>query len=258
MHTIKIDRTIFQLPSSIDELNTEQIKSLLRCKFADFTDIAKQTAFLYAILSYKQNKALSLCNDVQFAQILGCLNWFQNPFPDKPLFEKFEFEGTEYFAPQEKMQNSCIAEFVVCDNTLQSYESDALYLEKLTAFLFRPIDKTKIFGDRRVKMNTDQTIETAKAFQKLDMSYKLAALSFFMATKEYISEVYAQAFEDDGEGEDLGGGWAYTLMTVAETKTFGTLEDVKFTNLHEVLQFLVKKKKEYQAQKRQQEKASRR
>ncbi len=258
MHTIKIDKTKIQLPSSIDELNTEQIKSLLRCKFAEFTDIAKQTAFLYAILSNRQNKALSLCNDVQFSQILACLNWFQNPLPDKPLFENFEFEGAEYFAPQEKMQSSCIAEFVVCDNILQSYENDTLYLEKLTAVLFRPIDKSKIFGDRRVKMNTDQTFETAKAFQKLDISYKLAALSFFMAVKEYVATVYQQAFEDDGDGEDLGGGWAYTLMTVAETKTFGTLEDVKFTNLHEVLQFLVKKKKEYQAQKRQQEKASRR
>jgi len=258
MHKILINKTTFQLPSSLAELNMEQRKLLLRCRFAEFTDLAKQTAFLDALLTTKQHKAVSLCNDVQFSQILGCLNWFQNPLTAKPLFEKFEFEGTDYVAPQEKMQSSCIAEFVVCDNLLQSYESDSLYLEKLTAVLFRPIDNAILYGDRRVKMNTDQTFETAKAFQKLDISYKLAALSFFMATKEYISDVYAQAFEEDGDGEDLGGGWGYTLMTVAETKTFGTLEDVKFTNLHEVLQFLVKKKKEYQAQKRHQEKANRR
>lgn len=257
MHTVKIHKTQIRLPDKLEAMTTEQAKKYLFCKFADMPEENRQKEFLWAMLDQKQRKWLAACNIVQQVQILSLLDWFSDDLPTYPLLSSFVFRGKKYHAPQENMQSSVLAEYILCDNILMSYQKDKNYLEKLTAILYREAEPKKI-GDIRQKLDTDKTDIAAKVFEKLDTPYKLSALAFFLAVKEQISEQYAEAFEEDEDSEDLGGGWGFTLYSIAESNTFGVYEDVKYCNLYEILNYLVKKKREYKAQKSRQEKANRR
>ncbi len=257
MHIVKIHKTIIRLPDKLESMTTEQAKKYLLCKFSDIAEDNRQKEFLWALLDNKQRKWFLACNVVQQIQILALLDWFSESLPNYPLLSSFVFKGKKYHAPQENMQSSVLAEFILCDTILMSYQKDKNYLEKLTAILYREAEPKKI-GDIRQKLDTDKTDIAAKAFEKIDAPYKLSALAFFLAVKEHISNAYQEAFEDDEDSEDLGGGWGFTLYSIAESHTFGVYEDVKFCNLYEILNYLVKKKREYKAQKRNQEKANKR
>jgi hypothetical protein len=248
MHTIRIDNYSFSIPSCLEELTEPQIHHYLACKLIDGDKFEKQAIFLNSLLGRKAKKALRMVNAVQKSEIVALLDWVHSPILTSPLFEKIEFKGVVYYAPQERMRTSVIAEYIACDNALMSYETEKLYLEKITAFLYRPKDNNKEFGDVREKMNTDATLHTAKLFIDLPITYKIAALGLFIGVKEFVAEAFKEVFEGTGEDSLVESDWATTLMKVAETQTYGRVEDVKFTYMYEIFRYLKLKKQEYQEQ----------
>lgn len=246
MNHIRIDNNYFRLPKSLNDLTEKQLHSYIACRFSGLSPFESQLVFLKSLVNTKINRVLRDLSAVQLTEIVALLDWLHEPLPLKPLFEKFTFDGVVYYAPQERMSTSVIAEYINCDNALMSYEVDELYLEKLTAFLYRPADSSKEFGDIREKMNTDKTIATATAFKRLPITYKIAALGFFVEIKQFIASAYKEVFEKEEEEGLVESSWGTTLMKIAETQVNGKLEDVKFTNIYEIFGYLKLKKQEHQ------------
>lgn len=172
----------------------------------------------------------------------------------------FRWNGVEYVAPEPQGTNMSIAEFVVADEQYkQAAQGDPVALQTLAAILYRPALKDPALaakrGDRRVPFFH---VAEAEARPPLPDDIHAAALFFFSGVKEWVHNVYGPYIFEEPDTDEDGNpivtqsdtpqfGWWGTLQTVAESGTFGTLEQVYQSNLHDICIYLVRKKSEHDA-----------
>lgn len=247
MHTVRLNNVKFSLPENYNELTAWQVPLLLRCKYLlpeQTPPEHRQYVFLASVVPSAALMLIRRLDAYQLSLLLPLVGWITDPLPPVPLIKVFEHKGVRYLSPDAMMRNSVIAEYANCDRLLSEHENNPDYIEKITAYLYRPEDpKRAKEQDRREVMNTSATHVSAEQFATLPEHIKLGAVFFFLAVKEYIARQYAVAFEPDGENP-LPPSWAMSMMSVAESGVFGTLNDVKYTNMHEYFTLLVKKKLE--------------
>lgn len=257
MHKIEINRVNFQLPSSFSEIDLKQLGGFLSTVFSNMSELEKRVHLVYALAPLKAHAVLKKLNEVQFAQVAALLNWVMDDLPVVANPHSFQISGELFIGPQENMATSVMAEFLFADNYLMQAKKDPEKIYWLTAVLYRPENKRKRKGDRRQKLDTDVLEEHAQAMKKLPAGVPLAAMAYMIAAKKMMAATYPKVFQtsysEESEEVDpttVGNAWVNAMLSIAENGVFGTMEKVKYTNVHEVLLYLEKKEREAEKQKK--------
>ena len=249
IHSVKISGWEYSVPGSFSDLNMEQLGHFARAVFSEFKgddpELERACWFLYSIAGRRFYKALKKLNDVQFAQVLDLVKWVNEEIEPSPVPKEFKFLGKTYQAPQNFMESSALIEFVMAEANLLLLSEDTSKLSYITASLYRETEKKK-GKDKRVKFDGDELEERAELFKKLPDVYHAGAVLFLTAVKRNLMPTYPEALKEktgSAESRELPD-WQSTMLSIAENGVFGTLEQVKFTNMHEVFLFLDKKERE--------------
>lgn len=246
MHEIKIDKKTFYFPENRSEISLKESLFLSDFLFKKSHYSMEEKALEYLKFSFQEGNILKL-NDIQLAQLVPFARKIIEIPEDediRPLFKSFSHLFKTYHAPAPNLETSVVAEFIVADAYCQQIPEEPRKLDLLMACLYRKKDAKKKHGDLRVKFDTDDLEARASKFKNVHYAIKLQCFHFFVAVKKRIAENYEELFVSDDDPNAVKGDWTETLLQIAENKVFGEMEKVKYTNLYEVLDYQIMKKRQ--------------
>ena len=253
MNKINMGNVSFDLPLGWWELTHKQKKTCLPLinldkydrRAAVFVAIVQSFGFIKRRQIYHNLKKL---NDVQFIELLGCLAWCED-LPREIVLLTFEHKGVKYVAPQVNMVGAALIEYIFADAYINNIEHKGM-AENLFFTLMRPIDPSIQAGDRREKFDADVCQARAESI-KVEEWRLIDMLLFFVMVKKHVATRYATIFpkapNGKGKAVDPVQAWQSTLFSLADGGAFGTIEQVKFASLYEVLNYLEHKQAEADA-----------
>lgn len=170
----------------------------------------------------------------------------------KNLLPKVRSGWRVYHGPGDALLNVTFGEYMVAYDFYRRYmmDKEERDLNALCAVLYRPKRKRGVGDDCREEFNVHECVRRAGRFSRLSFEERFVILSWFSSCDNYFKsgeiEVDGRAIslgvlfrqEDkavEGEGDDPGLGLTGILLGVAENGAFGTIEEVKRTNLYTVM-----------------------
>lgn len=236
----------FYFPENRSEISYKEGFFLSDFLFKKANLSTEEKALEYLKFFFHEGNILKL-NDIQIAQLLPLAIKIVETPDDEPvrvLIKSFGHLFKNYHAPMQNLESSVVAEFIVADNYCQKVPDDPKNLDLLLACLYRLKDSTKKYGDVRTRFDTDSLEARAAKFRNVNYAIKLQCFHFFVEIKKRIAINYEELFVGDESPEEVKGDWTETLLQVSENKVFGMMEEVKYTNLYEVLDYLLMKKRQ--------------
>ena len=210
--------------------------------------------------------------EADWAALLLQLNWVdaQSNCTNVPV-AKYRHRGRWYYGPQPDGASTTCGEFAVADEHYRAaVKGDQTAAQTLAAILYREADTDTAAANKRGDVRVPffhQNEATARVQQQGEIppDIQVAAMLYFSGLKAWVSRVYGPYIFDQQDDDDTPGldnvepdhtpqptasngpnfGWWGVLQGVAESGTFGTLEQVYQAGLHEVCIFLVRKKAEH-------------
>ncbi|RAJ92209.1 hypothetical protein LX87_05177 [Larkinella arboricola] len=270
MKTIQIDTKTFQMPQSWEECTPEQIQALLPLQLLQPSDrkdgasAVMKDAAAEAVLKYSAAKVLLGAPSTLLEQLTTEQKWrlmrlarwvFTTKIQAKP-FEKFTFQGVDYWLPESGFSNTSAIEIAMANINYLAYVRNDLpsirAVFQLVATLCRPARKdaqawrksTDFNGDIRQAYNTIHADERAKLFQaqNLPVGVVMAVLQYFEYTNNRFLENYKLAYDpaevDEPPLYQNGEGLITTFMDIAKLGVFGDFDQVCKQNGHTVWLFL--------------------
>ena len=173
--------------------------------------------------------------DLYFIQ--ASLDWIEQPTHVMP-FPSLYVGNDQYDLPGDGFENATCLQWALADEYFQAIGTgDEAAAMNLAAVILR--SKT---NDRK------DVAATAKELADIQATYLAALVSYFAGVKAYVHKVYgAYLFKKDDDEEQPTGpqfGWWGVFLSVAESGTFGTYEQVLQTNFHTLCVYLVQKQQE--------------
>ncbi len=250
-----------QIPSRWSEIPRRKLHRVIKLIISDqlirsqgkiVTDQRATSGALICLLLDLPMRAMRKIPANQFELLASTVNWMQFDTENTtPLVDYFEHEGEKYHGPSRDMLNCRALEYAIADEYYNSYLIDGKIadLYRLTATLYRTAKDDHDPVDQRQPLRSKaETMFFGESLTDLPEIYHIAALHFFSACKRKIGETYAQVFEATGSESISSGidfGWYGVFMDVAESGIFGNLSQVQQSNIHTLLQYLLKKRIEY-------------
>lgn len=176
----------------------------------------------------------------QWRQLKELAGWiFEGSLDVKP-FDYFDFEGISYFLPAPHYANTTALELSIANMHYVEFahptSPNFLSIDNLIATLCRPqradleeFQHTNEWnGDTRQPFNQARSQAVAKRFKELDISVKIAFLTYFESMNTAFLEEYSQLFGDDKTTPryDDGSGWLMILKSVAKDGLWNGFENV--------------------------------
>ena len=156
-----------------------------------------------------------------------------------------------FHGPDTALFNITFGEYQVADDYYRKYmeSKDESDLNALCAVLYRPARSGIESGDIREEFNPHVCLKRAGKFRKLSFEERFVILSWFSACDHYfksgeieidgrlisLAPLFKQASDSGEEDNSEGLGLTGILLGIAENGVFGTVEEVKRTNLYSVL-----------------------
>lgn len=174
-------------------------------------------------------------------QIVFDFNCIRNMFPVIRSGRK------KLYGPADALLNMTFGEYRVACEYFRAFagEQEEKVLNRLCAVLYRPARRGKIDDDIRVDFNPNNCIRQAKTFEKIPAEIKHIIFSWFAACDSYLKTGDLKIegrlislrclFKQEEQEKDGGLGLTGILMAVADTGTFGTMQEVDRTNLYTVM-----------------------
>lgn len=275
MNTIEIPeiRKKVAYPASWDECNREQIRFIFRQVLRLIGGNIGMTEFkirvLYFLTGIKRKKRHErkekMLTEEQLAQkylnVVMAADTINFMFQEQSGQQLFEYNRIgnvipvirrgmkRVYGPSEALFNITFGEYIVAFDFFRRYveHKDENDLNKLCAVLYRARRKGKMDNDIRVEFNANECVRRARWWRRVALVDRFIIYSWFAACDNFFKtgdiEVdgnrisFRGLFKQSG-GDELGEkdlGLTGVLMSVAESGTFGTLEDVNRTNLYTVL-----------------------
>jgi hypothetical protein len=205
--------------------------------------------------------------DLDFAALSSHLDWLEvKPDTENAPLDGFTHNDVQYAFPNAKGANVSCIEFALCDDYYKEFsEGNADALLRVSACLWREEDDNEREalrrGDARVPLYSKEEVEArVKRLEGVAHEVHIQALLWWVGMKMLVSKMYGnwlfeQDDEDDedepayakasaGEGKGPNFGWWGIFLDVAESGTFGPLDKVYQTSIHDICIFLVKKRAE--------------
>ena len=181
------------------------------------------------------------------------------------LIPSVTVKGKKYYGPSDALFNTVYGEFLQLHSYFNDYSttSDEKILDLMIATIYRPKKwghgLARRFGnyknDPRTKFNPELTDFHAKTLNGLSPEKKHAIYLFVASCIKFLTSAEAldigggnylniaslfQSNQNTGKGSGLG--MVETLYTIAETKVFGSTDQVAQQNTIDVFAFLVSQK----------------
>lgn len=250
MHKITIKRRfkdkIISLPSAYSEIPLS-----LRVFICQQQLDREQTK--YFLLKHYIGKYYEQLPAELLVQIYDLMLYIDTP-PLDPLIPEIKYRGSKYYAGAAKLEFTTALEFVMMTEYLDKiiHDQQEEHIYHLAAVIYRPKSwRLTASGDTRSAiLNRSMINDRANHFSKLKPDHLQSALIYASASRAYIHGIYgrklftAPASDIDNSKTSAGLGWHHTFMDIAESGTFGNLSDIYQQNIHTLLAYLLKKKKE--------------
>lgn len=260
MHTLKIDKTAYTLPSSWDETTDQQRVDLLPLRMLDIEKAA--VASIRALLPRRALLKLNKADGVQITAISELFTWVADEIPAgeevEPLIKSFKYDRKRYYLPLTSLADVTIDEFTYIEYYIDQIKSDTANVEQhareLIATVCRPLRPKRERNHRdydgypRIHFNPEHIETRAKDFQKVPAYVLMAVFEFLQKCKQMIAERYWEVFQ--GDGGDDGLGWQGMQLSLAQSGVFGSAEQVKKVNIHDALLYSLKRVRERKEEER--------
>lgn len=174
--------------------------------------------------------------------ICDTLSWTQEPRPESP-FREVIHNGVTRLTPGDGFEHGTCLQWALAEEYFQqvvSGDDQAVYL--LAAVLLRPADDP--VRDRK------QLEADVKIMRQLKEELVGSLALYFAGVKQYVHEIYGEHLftrtseEEQDQPRGPHFGWWGAYLSVAESGTFGTYDQVLQTGFHTVCVYLVQKKRE--------------
>lgn len=179
--------------------------------------------------------------------------------PIKRCFrEEVYYRGKTYRMPPKAAHGFTALEYTLAEEYYEAFieGDDGTAIANLTALLLRPVKR----GQRLPITDRDQVEKAAKKLRKLNPEWAAQAVMYWAGVKEWVYETYGNwLFKQPAEGEEeqspsgINLKWWGVWMDIAETGTFGPLNDVHQADFHNLCLWLIKKKEQEAQRARQAE-----
>jgi hypothetical protein len=280
MRTIKLDGKAEQLPESWPDVAPEKIPELLQLIYFGTNSPADSHELIRTALQIPLKRWRAMmqkhfgpgvraktkeANAVVLHELKHALKWmYLEPIHHQP-FPKIEMDfGLELLLPEADFLTMSYGELTDAYIHFLVYIRQLIpgnqHLDLLVATLCRPERATpgrtgdyqnslEWDGDHREPYNEFTAKERAKLVALLEPGYKMAVLLFFAGNMQRVLDRYALFADGDGEPEEYPGqGWVKNSHLMASKNIFGSINQVKAANLHDVLLFLEENKKDLLAE----------
>lgn len=233
----KTIQKMVSFPTKLDELTPEQFQYFFKLTEFDIEEIQRRILFLYYItnlpkkyfLRLREGDILTLTALIDF---INLNELSKAPVIKKSLFPDITIKGKKYTGISDELMNMVYLQFSNADYAAYMFTktSDAKYLDVLF---------TVLFCDGKFNEHQDE-IMTPIA-KMVPAHLKMAALFNFICLKASLPIKYKYAF---GSGKKTKGKNDqefpdYHSMNIALAgQKFGTIEAVKYANIHDVFKFI--------------------
>ncbi|GAB4047076.1 hypothetical protein [Spirosoma litoris] len=203
-------------------------------------------------------KKVKEANAIVLHELIHQVRWMSKELTTEKPFPLLQYKEWSLLLPEEDFLTMSFGElsdayihFLVWIKQLVPGDT---HLDLLVATICRP-ERTGEYwlepnwnGDKREPYNEFMAREMAKKLSGLELSQKQLVLLYFAGN---MHKVLARYELFDGEGGDPeeypGQGWLKNQHILAEKGIFGTMQQAKEANLHDVLLFLEENKKDIKA-----------
>lgn len=172
---------------------------------------------------------------------------------------------TWYYGPKDGLANLTLYELSYAFGTYEQYVAtrDVSHANTLVGILYRPSRSETVeernsawHGDRRqpIRRYEDKVAERAKLAATLPALTRRLIVFWFAGCREAIVKQYPKVFKKAGDGEaGHGYGWGGLLLRLAESGTFGALDQTADQHFSNALTYLSMKEDERREIERQHE-----
>jgi hypothetical protein len=242
------------VPATWNELSAYQAANILQVLTYNKAGKFLMSVSLLTLLFDKNWQILSHLNDEQLHGLVELTNFLVETQPEaKNKFSKLKINKKECHAPAEDLNNLGFGEWCFAYQAHQYYSitRDKMYLDKLIAVLYRPMDpdhdpeSVNYTGDIRQIFNENLILPREKAVADIEFRIKQAVLAWFsaalynvMAAREHVFPKTDEETEDrEPEEKNPNRTWFSVFRELLGPK-WGTEDKLKHTNAMFVLDAL--------------------
>ena len=272
-----LNEQLYTTPSGWHECSQEQIVNglMLQLSFGIETSPLKRAHWRIGMLRQMSNAPAELLEQLigtQLQRLLRLTDWAFTARIDRLPFKSFDFEGSTYYLPAERLANTSAIELAMSNiYYLQFADPKAPNQHaalSLVATLCRPErSDLRAFrlskdwnGDIREEYNSIVADERAERFKALPFGIVIAVLQYFESLNTQFLRQYGEVFGSDEDDDDEplykhGEGWIACLEDVAESGVHGPFKEVCSENVHTIFLYLkhrTAKNKRMEEEQRQQ------
>jgi hypothetical protein len=185
-------------------------------------------------------------------EMIQLLKWMDIRKNTKVIFREFTIDKKSYYLPADDFDQGTALQFALGADYYKIYiekqeDKDLHYLCSTLLYTDVPLcDKAEI--EKRADM-----------FAQLRPVEKMTILAYFAAIQEMIAEKFGQWLFRDDEGSapaSINFGWWGVYMDIAESGVFGDLRGVYQSRFYDIVVYLIQKKEQYEAMKKEMKKQS--
>lgn len=224
-----------QIPQSWGEVPAQHLSRLLHAAYAAADPVGARLKAIRKMSGWPM-RLLWQIDPLDLYFIQDTLQWIEHPTHEMP-FPFLTIGSLKYYLPGDGFEEATCLQWALADEYFHAMEKDANAVMNLAAVII-----THEVTDRK------DVAAMAAAMRDTDATYLAALVSYFAGVKTYVHKMYGsylfkQADEDDQPRGPQFGWWG-VFLSVAESGTFGTYDQVLQTNFHTLCVYLVQKQQE--------------
>ena len=284
MKIIQLDGQPYNLPERWEEIDPERLPRLIELLYLVPESGSMYHELIKAALNIRPKvwvkmmqkhfgnsvpKPVRTANAAVLSDIVQMLRWlWTQPMQTRP-FESVLVGPQSYYLPEEQFRTMSYGELTDAYIHLTTFVRQLIpgdeHLNYLVATLCRPEREATGTdadwnGDRREPYNEYVSRDRISLISHVPFEERMAVMLYFASTVKGLMEQYAvfapaaETVEDVAEEDYPGQSFMKNQHLLAEKGIFGTMQETKKTNAHEVLLFLEEHRKDLLAQIEQQRK----
>ena len=254
MHSIKIGKNLFSLPSGWEELTEYQVK---RVALLGGKGIERELTALYLLSSQNLRKFLQKIDPAKIVEIARLLTFLRErqkvqeaEDEIEPLVKSFRHKGTRYYFPEKSLNDVTVGEWMWAEVIIKKIQEEPHkaeeHLPTLLAVLCRPHRPKRerqandFDGYPRIAFNPERIPVLEKKMKGVSPWVFYILQDYVSRCQEMLNLRYGVIFQGQ-KSEGLNLGWKGVVISVAEANIFGTERHVMKENIHNVCLYLAKK-----------------
>ena len=254
MHSIKIDKRRYQLPSGWEELTKDQVRKVAVVHGNGFE---RNLQALFLLSSRRLKNDLARIDPAKVSAIADCLEWLNDkrdlddPTDEVfPLVKSFRHKGTVYHFPQESLNDVMVGEWSWADHYItqigENPHNPAPHLHGLLATVCRPLRPKKertakdYDGYPRQYFNPELIPYFEKKLKGVQPWVYFVLDDYVGRCQKMLKARYEPVFSGP-KSDGPNWGWNGIVMNVAETGIYGPEKSVNRENIHNLCLYLSKK-----------------